>query len=260
MKWQYFYEIDESQISKEAGKFSIESYLRGVSDYASLCTGGVLVLDFKERRLLLVSTRDIFLCGNTCDKAQRLGYGFFSETVHEDDIPLLIQIHRAILNSPYIADKDRQAHIAYFYFTVRMKEYYQSHEYEKQRYSMICFKMKPVFVNEKIRYGICVLTISGMLDSGNLCIYFDNTKQFDKYSFSKRIWETQEGFCLTKRDQMILRLAKHGQDQQQIADELGLTYNRIRHIIPEIYEKLGAKNMEQAIVIASNHLKLYDHR
>ena len=260
MKFQYFYEIDESQISKGPGEFDIKTYLRGVSDYASLCTGGVLVLDFKERHLLLVSNRDIFLCGNSYDKAQRLGYDFFSDIVYPDDISLLIQIHRAILNSPYIADKDRQAHIAYFYFTVRMKEYYQSHEYEKQHYSMICYKMKPIFVNEKIRYGVCVLTVSGMPDSGNLCVYFYNTEQFEQYSLSKRIWETREGFCLTKREQKILRLAKHGQTQQQIAEELGLSYQRTRQVISEMYEKLGVKNMATAIVIASNHLKLYDHR
>ncbi|MDR1886301.1 MAG: helix-turn-helix transcriptional regulator [Prevotellaceae bacterium] len=255
---QFFYEIDESQISKETGDFDIISYLRGISDLSSLCVGGTLVIDFKERCLLLVSNRNIFLCGASYEDAKRLGYDFFSEIVYEEDISLLIQIHRAILNSPYIVEKEIQSRIEYFYFTLRMKNYFQLHE--RQHYLMICYRMKPIFIDTKIRYGICRLTISGERNSGNLGVYFNDTEKFDKYSLPSRRWETQEGLNLDERDKMILRLAKQGLDQQQIAGELCISYQRIRHVIPELYKKLGVDSMEQAVVVASNHLKLFDNR
>ncbi|MDR0385477.1 MAG: helix-turn-helix transcriptional regulator [Prevotellaceae bacterium] len=256
---QFFEGINKSSISADTDGFNAITYLPGISALSSLCIGGVFVMDFKERRLPVISSRDIFLCGFSYEEAKRLGYDFFPEIVHEDDMPLLIHAHRAILNSPYIADEKSQSGIAYFYFTVRYRNYNQF--YSKKQYLMICHKIKPVFINGKIRYGICMLNISVMPDSGHLKTYFNDNEKFAEYSFLDCRWEMSEipEFpFLDERDKMILRLAKHGLNQKQIAEELCISYQRIRHIVPFLYDKLGVKNMEQAIVLASNHLKLFD--
>jgi DNA-binding CsgD family transcriptional regulator len=255
---QFFEGIDKSHISDETSDLWNIGYLCGVSDLSSLYIGGVLVMDFKERCLPLVSNRDIFLCGSSYENAEQLGYEFFSQIVHKDDIHLLIQIHRAILNSQYIADEKLQSQIAYFYFTVKMRNCFLFHE--KQHYLMICYRMRPIFIKGKIRYGICTLNISGMSNSGNLRVYFNDTEKYDEYSQLSCRWKTQDGLHLDKYEKMILRLAKQGLSDREIAKEIGLSYARLRHRNSELYQKLGVKNMEQAIVVASNHLRLFDRR
>jgi DNA-binding CsgD family transcriptional regulator len=234
------------------------SYLSGIDDLSNLLIGGVFVMDFQKRCLSIVSHRDIFLCGHPFEYAAQSNYDFFLETVYEEDLPLLIKIHQTILNSEYIIDEKWQSKIKYFYFTIRNKNFFQLHD--KQHYIMICYRMKPIFINKKIRYGICSLTISGMSDPGNLRVYFNNTEKFDKYSLSNGNWETSEIPHLDEFEKMILRLAKQGLTNRQIAEEIGLSYERLRHRNSELYHKLGVKNMEQAIVVASNHLMLFDNR
>jgi DNA-binding CsgD family transcriptional regulator len=252
---KFFEGIGEDNISMdESADFS---YLSGIEDLSGLLTGSVFVMDFQKRCLPVVSHRDIFLCGHPFEHAAQSSYDFFLETVHEKDLPILIKIHQAILKSEYIID-EKQFQIKYFYFTVRNKNFFRLHD--RQHYTMICYRMKPVFINRKIRYGICSLTISGMSDPGNLRVYFNDTEKFDKYSLSNDNWETLEIPHLDEYDKMILRLAKHGLTNKQIAEEIGLSYERLRHRNSELCQKLGVKNMKQAIVVASNHLMLFDSR
>jgi DNA-binding CsgD family transcriptional regulator len=252
----FFEGIDESRISNDANDFDSEKYLQGISDLSSLCIGSIVVMDFRERCLSLISNRDIFLYSFSSEDVGRLGYAFFYEIIHNDDISLFIKMHRAILNSPYIVNEKVQSEIAYFYFTIRHKNLFRLHN--KQHYLMICYKLKPIFINKKIRYGICSLTISGMSDPGNLRVYFNDNTKFDAHPLSSGKWNTVEGFHLDEYDKMVLRLAKHGLTDKQIAEEIGLSYERLRHRNSELYQKLGVKNMEQAIVVASNHLMLFD--
>jgi DNA-binding NarL/FixJ family response regulator len=76
-----------------------------------------------------------------------------------------------------------------------------------------------------------------MPDSGHLKIYFNDSEKFAEYSFSNYRWkipETLEFQLLDERDKMILRLAKHGLNQKQIAEELCISYQymffRFHHI------------------------------
>ncbi|MDR0385455.1 MAG: hypothetical protein LBH60_05200, partial [Prevotellaceae bacterium] len=90
------------------------SYLSGIIDLSGLYTGGVFVMDFQKRCFSVISHRDIFLCGYRAEHAAQLGYEFFRETVHENDLPLFIKIHREILKSEYIIDEELQSQIKYF--------------------------------------------------------------------------------------------------------------------------------------------------
>ncbi|MDR0681189.1 MAG: helix-turn-helix transcriptional regulator [Dysgonamonadaceae bacterium] len=251
---KFFEEIPNEHISTNESADS--SYLSGIKDSSCLFTGGIFVMDFQKRCLPVVSHRDIFLCGNTVEHAAQAGYNFFLETVHEEDIPLFIKIHRTILKSEYIIDKEQQSQIKYFYFTVRLKEHPQL--YSKPSYLMICHKIKPVFINDKIRYGICLTTISRMLTPGNLRVYFNNNRKAEEYSFDINTWIKYDVEPLTSREIEILRLAKRGFKEHEIANQLCMTYGRLRHAMSELFKKLDVKTMEQAVTHASNHLMLFD--
>jgi DNA-binding CsgD family transcriptional regulator len=234
------------------------SYLSGIADLSWLFSGGVFVMDFQKRCLPVISHCDIFLCGYPAEHAAQLGYEFFCETVHENDLLLFIKIHRAILKSEYIIDEELQSQIKYFYFTLRVKDYPTL--YSRQDWLMLCYKIKPVFIKGKIRYGLCYMSISQMSTSGNLTVYFSNNRIPEKYTFDIDVWTKCNIKPLTEREIEILRLAKRGLNEYEIADLMCRTYGRIRHSISDIYRKLGVKNMEQAITFAANHLMLFDFR
>jgi hypothetical protein len=161
---KFFEGIDENYISMDDNNHT--DYLHGICDLSNLINGGIFVMDFQKRCLPVISHRDIFLCGHSFEDAAQLGYDFFYETVHEEDMSLFIKIHHAILNSEYVIEKELQSQIKYFYFTLRLKDY--PNLCLKQNYLMICHKIKPVFIKGKIRFGICSLTISQIVLSGNL--------------------------------------------------------------------------------------------
>jgi DNA-binding CsgD family transcriptional regulator len=255
---EFFEGIYDDYISMDKNTAD-SSYLSGVDDLSSLLHGGIFVMDFQKRCLPVISHSNIFLCGHPFEYAAQSGYDFFRETVHKDDLPLFIKIHRTILKSEYIIDKEQQSQIRYFYFTVRLKDYPQL--YPKPNYLMLCHKIKPIFIKEKIRYGICFMTISRMLMPGNLRVYFNNNnRKVEEYSFNLNTWLKHGIEPLTDREIEILRLAKRGFKEHEIADQLYITSGRLRHVISDIYRKLDVETIEQAIVHASNHLMLFDLR
>ncbi|MDR0604307.1 MAG: helix-turn-helix transcriptional regulator [Bacteroidales bacterium] len=252
---KFFEGIYEDNISMDESTDSF--YLSGIEDASSLSIGGVFVMDFQKRCLPVVSHRDIFLCGHPFEQAAQSGYDFFRETVYADDLPLFIKIHRTILKSEYIIDEEQQSQIKYFYFTIRVKDHPQL--YSKSNYLMLCHKIKPVFIKGKIRYGLCFITISRMLTPGNLRVYFNNRKA-EEYSFNINTWIKYETEPLNDKEIEILRLAKRGFKEHEIADQLYITYGRLRNIISNIYQKLDVHTIEQAVIHASNHLMLFNSK
>jgi DNA-binding NarL/FixJ family response regulator len=128
-------------------------------------------------------------------------------------------------------------------------------------YQMVYHRLKPVFFNGKLCFGICMMNISVIHKPGNLRIYFkDNRHSFDKYSFANRRWNTEPVEHLTEREILILKLSKQGLNNKEIADKLGIRYETLRHINTSICKKFNLETTGQVIVYATNHLMLFDTR
>lgn len=160
--------------------------------------------------------------------------------------------------SEYITDEKQQSQIKYFYFTIRFKNHPQL--YPKPNYLMLCHKIRPVFIKGKIRYGLCSITISQMLMPGNFRVYFNNDRKVEEYCFNINTWIKYDTDPLSEREIEILRLAKRGFNEREIAEQMYRTYERVRHMVSDIYQKLDVHTMEQAIVHAFNHLMLFNFK
>jgi two-component system, NarL family, nitrate/nitrite response regulator NarL len=55
---------------------------------------------------------------------------------------------------------------------------------------------------------------------------------------------------LTKREQQIVELLSDGLSNQEIAEQLGLTENTVKHYVTPILQKLGARNRTEVAIIA----------
>jgi DNA-binding CsgD family transcriptional regulator len=253
---QFFEGIDPSNISPDPGDMHVETF-----DYCTRTSAEAMcVVDFFERQFRYVSVHDLFLCGYSREQVMKLGYDFYPEIVHPDDLQLLIKMHRVILNSPYILEKEMQENIYFFYFTVKIKNYPCLYQ---QNYLMTCCKIRPVFIDNKIRYGVCAFSISAMLSPGNLRVYFNDNKEYQEYSFIYNMWlKAVQSELFSDREIEILKLSTQGLSKAKIANELCISTNTLEHAITALLSKLPEhiKTIKDAVIYASNLLQLHEHK
>jgi DNA-binding NarL/FixJ family response regulator len=218
---------------------------------SSLCSEAIYIIDFKRQCFCYVSNHDLFLCGHSQEEVMRSGYDFYSKIIHPDDLSLLKTMYHII--NLYILEQKES--INYFSFTVRLKNYLQENQFD---YFMVYHKLKPIY-NQESNLGICTLTLSVMPDSGNLIACLNNNDSYlDEYSFISGKWKRQKNKGLTEKERAIIVLSKQGLDNKSIAGKLCISYDTLRHAITILCEKLGVKNLKQAVVYATNHLMLFE--
>jgi len=145
-----------------AGKVNDDRLPFSLEEFASMSTEMVYVLDFFKRKVRFVSDRNFFLCGHSVKEVLSLGYDFYPKIIHKDDMPLLEKMHAAILRR--LCDMDNAGGVNYFTFSIRFKN--------ESGYLLLFHKLKPVFVDGQIRYGICLLSSSADGTPGHLRTYY----------------------------------------------------------------------------------------
>jgi DNA-binding NarL/FixJ family response regulator len=240
--------------------FSVESGLLLKTDekdciipfetFTSLFSEAIYVIDFKRQCFCYVSSHALFLCGHSQEEAMRSGYDFYSRIIHPDDLSLLKKMLRVI--NMYISEQKEE--VNFFSFTVRHKNHLQGNQFD---YCMVYHRLKPI-CNKESNLGICILTLSVMPDSGNLMCFNSNGSYPDEYSFISGKWKKRENKGLTERERAILVLSKQRLDNRSIAGRLCISYDTLKHMITVLCEKLGVKNLKQAVVYATNHLMLFE--
>jgi DNA-binding CsgD family transcriptional regulator len=225
-----------------------------IDTFSDLCIEAIYVIDFQKRCFSYVSDHNLFLCGHTKDEVLRLGYAFYAEIVHEDDLPRLVEMHREILKCLCNPDSINNE-ISYFSCTFRIKNYIQ--QGKRPKYLMVYQKLIPKFVDNEIRYGICLITSSVIKKTGNLRLYYKNKLQFDKYSFTTRKWTKQNIEHLTERAKEVFILIKQGKILKEIANEIHISYKTLQNITASIYKEFNVHTIEEATIYITNHLLLF---
>jgi DNA-binding CsgD family transcriptional regulator len=230
-----------------------KSFATSIEDFSSICTEAIYI-DFQKRCFHHVPVHNLFLCGHSREEVMQLGYDFYPETVHEEDLPAFIKMHQAILI--YLKNhRARQNEVNYFSFTVRLKA--PPSPIGETGYLMVYHKLKPLFTDGVLHFGVCILSCSVIPASGNLRVYFNDSPGFDEYSFDNGTWKNRQDERLTKQEIMVLWFSKQRICNKQIADKLQVSYIAIRRIKAQMYKKLGVETIGQAIIYATNHQMLF---
>jgi DNA-binding NarL/FixJ family response regulator len=231
---------------------------------ASVCRGSVYVYDFEKKCFRYINNHDLFLCGHSVGEVMRLGYHFYPEIVHPDDMPLLKKIFRKILKNCRNTEQQNDMH--YFSFTVRIRMY--SQQGEQPDWLTAYHKFVPIFADGQIQFGVCLITCSATektgknsnRGSGNLRLYYKDNERYDEYSFNKNYdRKTCKIEHLTKIEKIILITAMCGESNKSLAKKLCMSYTNITHTLPELYRKLDVKTMTQALIHSINHSLLFFH-
>ena len=214
------------------------------------------IIDFQKQNFKSVGDHGFFLCGYPLEKAKTMGYLFFNEVIHPDDIFLWADMHNVILKSlhkkEFAADE-----VHYFSCTFRIQNSLQFSR-KSIDYLMAYLKLKPVWINRQLKYGLCLLASSVIKTSGNLRVYYKRKKSFSEYSIKFKKWIHEKREKLSLREKKVLMLEKQGMSREEEADTMCVTVNTMDNIKKKIIEKLGVKNIRQAIIYATNHRLIFD--
>jgi len=223
-------------------------------DFSDMMMEAVYILDFQKQCFRFVSGHDFFLCGHSREEAMSLGYEFYRKVIHPEDISLFAGMHGAILQR--LQNSKEQLDLMYFSCTFRIGGYPQTGK--KPDWLMAYHKLKPVYANGRLRFGLCMLTCSAIKTSGNLRLYYTGGLDYEEYLLTARKWRKQKMPSLTDRQRRILQLAKEGDTGKEIADRLRVSVKTVNADRTAIFENFGVTSIEQAIVYATNHMLLFN--
>ena len=234
-----------------------ESEDDGFSDHIQLTDMMIeasLIIDFQKRNFYNVGNHDFFLCGYSLEEVKNKGYQFFNEVIHPDDIFLWAEMHNIILKS--LHEQEFTANEVHFFScTFRIKNSLQFRE--SPQYLMAYLKLKPVWVNRQLKYGLCLLTDSVIKTSGNLRVYFREKVDFYEYSRLCKKWEQVKHVHLTPRERELIMWLKQGKRRKEIAEVMCVEMNTVDNIIKHIFDKLEVDSSMQAVIYATNHRLLF---
>ena len=217
-----------------------------LKEIAEICTEVVYVIDFLKRSFHYAVNRDFFFYGHSVEDVLTMGYDFYPKVIHPKDLSMFAKMHATILRR--VCTEKNPAEINYYSFAVRVKT-------TMMGYIMTYHRIKPVFIEGQVRFGICMFESSVLKKSGNLRAYYHNFMGFDEYIDG--VWKRNKEELLTLQEKRVLVYARQGKVNKEIANMMNLEFQSVRNILNTIYHKLNVKTMTQAITFAVNRHLIY---
>jgi DNA-binding CsgD family transcriptional regulator len=226
-----------------------KQYLQVVEAFAQTMHQSVYVIDNYKQGFLYVSDNPLFLCGQSPQDVRKSGYSFYLNHIPSDELTMLLEINEAgtQLYNKLPQNERLNYTISYDFHLIQ----------PNNRRILINHKLTPLVLDEKnnIWLALCVVTHSPNKEPGNIIVTKRGEKQkvLLRYDLSKKEWTTHKRIRLTQRQKEILALSAQGITMNEIAKELEISSDTVKLHKKNIFEKLGVKNMVEAIHYATNY-------
>ena len=250
MNNDFFAEIPKSITTMDADTLFVSYEL-----LSGMMAEALVVIDFKKRNFRYVPNHDLFLCGYARETPKQLGYDFFKEVIYPKDLPSWIEIHDAIEDGLNNNELPAYNNINYCSFRLRVKSSLSSKK--NPGYLTIYVKLKPIWSNGQLHYGVCLLSASVIQKPDRqLHVHYNDMDQAE-YSFKTRKWTFHPFHPLSKRQKEMLVWSHQGYYVKEIAEKMCVSNNTIESIRQTLYEKFGVNSIEQALKYALNRRLIY---
>ena len=160
-------------------------------------------------------------------------------------------MHNAILKYLYEQDFDEE-NVHFFTCTIPIKSSYQFTKI------MSYIRLRPVYVNRILKYGLCFFSASAVKTAGNLCVFFKEKKIYNEYSFTSKKWINRYELKFSRREKELLVLTPLDLSREEKADTLCVSDKTVRNTITKILKKSNAKKMNHVENYANIHRLIYD--
>jgi DNA-binding CsgD family transcriptional regulator len=206
----------------------------------------VYIKDYNQKAFLHVSSNPLFLCGYSPQQVQQMGFAFYNQVVPEDETAILYEINNAGFELYYKLPLEERLGIAVQY------DFHLKHPNGKK--ILINHKLTPILLSEQgdIWVALCMVSLSPRTKVGNVAFSTKGSTTHFTYSFEGKRWKEVENISLNDRETDILRLASQGYSMSEIAERLFIDVNTVKFHRKNLFVKLEAKNITEAIGIAAN--------
>ena len=222
--------------------------------FTDMMNEAVCIIDFQKRNFHDISDHGFLLGGYARSEVKNMGYQFFNKIIHPDYIQLWVNMHNTILK--YLHKQDFEVgNVHYFTCTIPIKSCFQLSN--TPHYMMSDVRLRPVFVNQILKYGLCFFSASTIKTPGNLRVYFKEKKIYSEYSFATKKWIDCNMLTLTLREREILMLTQQDLKREEKASTLFVSDTTIKNTINKLIKKSNVKNMIQIESYATTHRLIY---
>ena len=132
---------------------------------------------------------------------------------------------------------------------------YDFHVKRDDRKRLINHKLTPLALTKdgKIWLAICTISLATGNKSGNVTMKKLGADLFYEYSFHNHNWNLRTEINLSETERNVLLLSTQGYTMNDIAINLCRTIDAVKGCKRNIFQKMGVRNITEAITYAQNH-------
>ena len=213
--------------------------------FAKATYQSIYIIDYFKKGFLYVSDNPLFLCGHTAEEVRQKGYGFYMEHVPQEELPMLLELNRAgfSLAEPMSDEEKRNSVISYdFHLT--------NHGHPQ----LIHHKLTPLQLFEgRIWLAVCTVSLSSRKEAGHIVLRTLGKPHYWEYVLDRHCWEERQPVELKPVEKQILTLAAQGYSIKDIADHIIRSTDTVKFYRRQIFDKLGAETITEAVTFAANY-------
>ncbi len=223
----------------------VDAYIRSAEAFSRTTYQSVYIIDYARQNFLYVSPNQVFLADLSPDEMKRIGYRFYLDYVPEDERDLLLSLNKAgfsYYNSLPVEERWE------WYIT------YDFHILTGDRKVLVTHKLTPLALTDdgEIWLALCVVSASNHTTSGHVEVHKSGSPEYYEYNPATRRWIERRMPQLSETEKSIITLSMQGYTMAEIADKICLSAETIKKYRQRIFEKLGVRNIAEAIVTATN--------
>lgn len=243
---EFFIPDNEVRLQEELDYSRVDEYIRSAEAFSRSTYQSVYIIDYFKQKFLYVSPNPMFLCGLTPKQMKSLGYRFYLDYVPEEEHKLLLEINRvgfAFHNQIPLEQR---------------KDWYISYDFH------IINNGHPILINHKLTslaltsdgriwLALCVVSAATHTTPGHIEMHHVGTPDYFAFNQLTRRWDKEVMPSLTDGERSVLTLSIQGYTMAEIGDIICLSPDTVKKYRRQIFEKLGVRNISEAIAAATNN-------
>lgn len=211
--------------------------------YRNIC-----IMDLKDKRFLYVSDNTNSLCGRSGSEIKDMGFTFFKKHVSEEEYSILVSLQKA--TNEFLLDIPVE----------NRKNYTVSHDINiknnvTNKYNLVNHQFTPISfdLEKRIRYWLCITSISPNTEVGNTQLWQKDKKKCWKFHYNSKTWHLIPAIRLKSAEKEVITLSAQGYSIVEMADKMNKSFDTIKFYRKNLFKKLEVDNITEALSRALCH-------
>lgn len=198
------------------------------------------IIDYLQKKFVYVHDNALFLCGLTPNEFMNMGYEFYAQYVHPEDITFLYEVNKIGFTSYQKLSKEDKEKDIYISYDFRIKN--------GNNYLPIHHTLIPLVKDneQQIVLALCKVSLTDQKNFGAITGRLGN--KIFTWNKEKKSWDENPSILLNNKEKEIICLSSQGYTEKELAERLKLSESGIKKRKKLLFHKLNVQNMSEAIV------------